>query len=269
MLVLASFALAAAPLTLTDSGHALVHATVDGVEHRFVLDTGANISTFAPQLVPEAKVMRELDLHGAGGGARAQLVRPVVLEVEGEARALPYALAMPPDDLVDIAPDLMGIVGLDVMRHGLVRIDAPGGTVDWTAPEPTGSPVKLDKLRGKLLATELVLPGGTVTAVVDLGAATTILNPAAAALGAGRPVGGEAGSVTGIDGTSSATDRQELASCELWGATVAPCVVDVVPLEVFETLRLDGGPAAIVGLDLLGRQPFTLDARKRRVWPGD
>jgi len=43
----------------------------------------------------------------------------------------------------------------------------------------------------------------------------------------------------------------------------------VVPLEVFETLRLDGGPAAIVGLDLLGRQPFTLDARKRRVWPGD
>ena len=262
-MIVASMALAA-PLRLADSGHLLVEARIgDAPAGWFVLDSGASVTLLDPALAKGLRASRTVDVGGAGGEVSATLLRDVPVSIEGVASVLSYAVSMPIDDIKAMDAEVLGVLGMDVLRDHRVSIDRAAGTIDWDAPEPTSEPLRLKRTRGRLLVLPLTLPDGDVVGVFDLGADQTVLNGPARASASGET---RSSTLVGVDGANHDTETTELAWCALGPLRTAPCEVTLEDLSIFEQLGLHRKPAAIVGLNVLGTGAIVLDARKRKLW---
>lgn len=263
-MILACFAALAAPLRVAPSGHLLVQASIgDGAPGWFVLDSGASVTLLDPPLAEGLRVMRTVDVGGAGGEVPATLHREVPVTVDGTLQLLPYAVSMGIEEIKAMDPDVVGVLGMDVLRNHRVSIDRAAGTIDWDVPEPPERPLRLKRTRGRLLWLPLTLPDAEVRGVFDLGADQTVLNGPARASATGETALSQ---LVGVDGANHDTETTELAWCALGTVRTTPCEVTLEELSIFEQLGLHRKPAAIVGLNVLGTGPIVFDARQRKLW---
>jgi hypothetical protein len=176
-----------------------------------------------------------------------------------------------------------GILGNDVLRQFEVRFDVPAGALTMALPG-SGASLREDldcipNLRDSSAVPGLAGfgffdlslrlsrsedPGVKVRAVLDTGAAATVINPmAAAALGVTegdsrlRPF--EDGT-KGFSGAAVNTHLLDLDGTSAAGWRWKPSTVRVSPLPVFQVLGLDQQPAAVVGIDFLRHVAIGFDA---------
>ena len=253
--------------------HPRIEVRIDGVERplSFVVDTAAGASVvdvvLAEQLALIDTTRNIANVQGAGGAATGVRVTRL-LELGADAyRWKAQMLAL---DLSHIAqddgPPIDGILGNDLMSRFDVRFDLPGGRLTLA---PTGSlprtqcldnaqPDRKPGLRRFAFVPAQLGDGAQqveAMAVVDTGAAQTVLNRAAAqALGLAdddarlrrRAVGTRGLSTHTVDTWLYALPRLTIA-----GQPLPAREVRVSALPVFATLGLDATPGLILGVDAL------------------
>lgn len=258
---------------------------------RLVVDTAAGGTVLDTALAQQLGLTagESIEVRGASGASTTQRAsQPLRLTlVEGLTIAVqPILTDMSRFGSADIAYD--GILGNDVLRQFEVRFDVPAGDLVLALPGVGPSPVAdlkcIDNQRpgdaGPRLAgfglfdLTLGIAGeqpreAKVRAVLDTGAAATVLNhAAAAALGVAegdprlRPY--EAGT-KGFAADAIATELMDLASAQVADWRAGSATMRVSELPVFQVLDLHQQPAAILGIDLLRQVPVGLTAGVGRL----
>ena len=253
---------------------------------RLIVDTAAGGTVLDASLAQQLGVTEDapVGVHGASGVATAKRASEAIRITLGDDLVLavqPVLTDMSRFGKDDITYD--GILGNDVLRRFDVRFDVPAGILLLASPGSAPSPIAdlecIDNLRprdaGPALAgfgffdLELSVadaPDGraTVRAVLDTGAAATLLNRSAAqALGVTETDPRLRVHEPGTKGFSSdrvATQLLDLASARVGDWHHGPATVRVSELPVFEVLNLHEVPAAIAGIDLLRDVPIGFDA---------
>ncbi len=164
-----------------------------------------------------------------------------------------------------------GILGNDVLRRHAVTIDLPGGTMTladsdrpagrWTDCRANALGATRPEAQAGFAGAHMSLPGGaTALAIIDSGAARTVLNwPAASAAGLskdrpGVTPGPASGGFNGSGGTlySNAT----ISGLSLGGVSLSPFAGRIGDLAVFKSFDLEQRAGIILGIDVLKQRPF-------------
>ena len=263
------------PFTQLESGHILVPVTVGSVHTQFVLDTGASVSVVLPAtwgaMGNDPAHGLKVGGQGAGGAVGARVVKLPTMDLGDRTIDVGYAVVM---DVAAEAPaegepaKFGGIFGEDLLRRYVVQLDFETHTLTLygasdVAPTPTLT-APLRRLRGGLLGIDLTISGKTVPAVLDLGSAATILsNDAVGFIGATM--------LAACGRKAVGADHHALDLACVGPVTVGAAShsfgdvgVNVADLPVFSTLRM-AGPAAILGVDLLGHGRLIFDPRHKRI----
>lgn len=258
------------------TGHLLTEVGIGGQPPRlFLVDTAASGSLVSTPALPpdwEERIAEDAEgvVHGAGGAlAKPRRFLRERLRLGGWASPEMELTVL---DLSPLAARLgapvAGVLGLDVLALGDLWLDLPAGRLFLSAgPEATRpareaphlflhQPFRRSPDGFLLLDLELADRSG-LTALLDLGAATSLLNEAAAdriptAGDAPRPAGKAV--ALGADNRSVPVTPLSLGGLRLGGAEAPPFPVYAAPLPVFARLGLADSPAMLLGLDFFARR---------------
>lgn len=248
-------------------GHILVPVSIDGGPARiFAIDTAASHtvldrSTFNDR-VPAGPASAGGTAHGAHGTLTATVTRLDSVSLWEDEVSGVDAVLLPVANLAHGGPpDFDGVLGIPYLSRFLIDIDFPNRTLalrdrgdaaacDVCQPEDA---VALDTLMGGLKGIRLVMDGVPMIAVLDTGAARSVLNPAAAGrLQSSRAEGLEVPPMAAITIGSRLVAHKPRP--------------DTIALPVFATLGLDEEPAMILGLDILASGRLVLDLAGAAAW---
>ena len=255
--------MASVPLTIRaddDPGTALLYVTaaVDGVEHEFLLDTGAARSRLPRSPQTERWEADDPDPGSRGVfGSRATGSQARVPEI-----ALGPIIAR--DVVVDVADDGPAILGVDVLAgHRIgVRLSARSLQIDEQAAIDRWRPLRLSSRGHPLL--EVRWDATTAVAVWDTGASTTVVDSDLARTFPG--VFAVTGAATGVDvnGQEGSSGRVRVSPCRIGERSFAVSTAATVPLA---GLARDGDPAftLIIGYPLITQADWVFDFRAR-MW---
>ncbi|UNK42411.1 aspartyl protease family protein [Luteimonas sp. S4-F44] len=253
--------------------HPRVEVRIEGVERplSFVVDTAAGASVVDLALAERFELLaatsREMTIQGAGGSAAATRVTALQALSAGDFAWKAQLLAM---DLSQIAegdaPPVEGILGNDLMARFDLRFDlpagelvlAPAGSLPRAACLDNALPQRAAGLQRFAFVPAQLRDGpheAQATAVVDTGAAQTVLNlPAARALGVteddARLRRRDAGT-RGIAEQVVETWLHTLPALAIGDWQLAATEVRISALPVFSVLGLAERPAVILGIDAL------------------
>ncbi len=248
----------------------------DPTRRTFIVDTAAGIS------VIDTAIAAKLGLTQAGEGTR---------EIEGAAGgAVPSGTAalrslavagIPVDGLDVVISDMRrfgtedfrydGILGNDALRRYAVTIDLPGRTMTlaetdspagfWTNCQANALSAARPAFQAGFVGVALGLPDGSnAPAIVDSGAARTVLNwHAASTVGLSKnDARVVAAPVTdGFNGPDDMSYTSDLiGGFSIAGVPLPPFKGRISDLDVFRTFGLDSQAAIILGIDLLKLRPF-------------
>jgi len=250
-------------------GHVLVPVSVDGAETKpFVLDTAASQTVLDPGQFPalqRAATPPAAHMHapqGAHGAVEAMPTRLRSIALwQAEAPDQPAALMRLEQLTRGKAPDFAGVLGLPFLRGYRIDLDYQKrlltlDEIDSDLPPcdicTSAAMIPIRPIIAGLPTVTVTINGRSMPALLDTGAANTILNEAAATL----------------LGLSGSTDAEQTMDVELAiGAEPAlRHAVRRIALPVFTTLRLDAEPAIILGIDYLGRGRMVLDLASNSAW---
>ncbi len=256
------------PLTITKEGLPSVPVEVAGKQGRMVLDTGASSSVLFDDAMARLDVrpVGAVPVQGAAASGSALVYRLRALTVAGRSRPLAPVGLQRPGPLAGID----GILGADWLAGAVLDMDAPKGRVAirerMAGGEPTDVVVPF-RQQGRILLFAGQLNGHAVTLVLDSGAATSVANAKAAALGIGAPVAdAQRTSVGGAAGSQRATgSMRELGALAAGGHGFGKTTFFVADLPVFGSLGLAQTPAIIVGFDQLKAGRFIVDYRGHTI----
>lgn len=258
-------------------GHVLVPVSVNGGEAKpFAVDTAASQTVLdatefgslggGPSPGPGAAAAHGMSsaggAHGAHGSFAARGIAVDSLSLwQAEQRGQVAALMALSDLTRGQDPDFSGVLGLPFLRKYLLDLDYPARRLalrDRAAREPPcdicapGDAIPVTPLIGGLPGVSVTVNGIAMRALLDTGAARTILNDRAIeALGLADA------------GTGEAIGQAHIA---LGRGPARPHVVSRFDLPVFATLGLDGEPALILGIDYLSAGRMVLDLESGRAW---
>ena len=263
----------AEPLELLPIGLPVAEVVLDGRgPYRFVIDTGAtNTSLLAPYWTaagPAPPATRTLTIQGAGGPATVPLIPVAKLATAGRVVEGLEAYRLPPNPADALGAH--GILGADVLTRHVFELDAPARS--WrlldrvsAADEALASvPFVMDAGRTPRLT--VCINGVELRAIVDTGAARTIMNWAAAeALGVKRDEALAAGGTAGGVGGSTAVAKRRFDSLTIAGSTRTDVELRVGDLPIFGALGLGEGPAVIVGMDQFADRRLVIDYPNLRL----
>jgi predicted aspartyl protease len=274
---LTGIARAEVSLSWDSTGHVVVPAMVNGKgPFEFILDTGADESAvyswFAKSL--HLPVGKRRELSGATGSAAETGTRLSTLAVDGHLIGQVDADTLP--DRADGAK-LAGVVGVDVILHRLAIIDFGCGTaalvpIQRVRSEIVGAGatlVKAGSIRdGKQLTLPVTVNGAIGVAVLDTGARQTLINYKFASAAGVNPESAVFRGVPtrGVTATSVTAHVGPIGTVSFAGVKRRQVVARVVDLPTLEGDGLAGGPAMILGLDLLRGTRLTVDYTSRRFW---
>ncbi|MEN5117574.1 retroviral-like aspartic protease family protein [Luteimonas sp. TWI662] len=253
--------------------HPRVQVQIEGVARplSFVIDTAAGASVVDAALAERfgllAPASREMTIQGAGGSAVATRVTALQALSAGDFAWKAQLLAMDLSQLAEgDAPPIEGILGNDLMARFDLRFDLPAGELLLAPPGSLARAECLDNAlpqRAAGLQRFAFVPAQLrdgphevqVTAVVDTGAAQTVLNlPAARALGVTeddtRLRRRDAGT-RGIAEQVVETWLYTLPALAIGDWQLAATEVRISALPVFSVLGLAERPAVILGIDAL------------------
>lgn len=249
-------------------GHVLVPVSIDGEPARpFVLDTAASQTVLDPGDYPAQAGASPPSGgtaigHGAHGGVNARPTRVNSIALRELVQKDQLAVFMEVDQLTrGKVPDFAGVLGLPFLRGYRIDLDYPKRLLTLDEVESDLPPCDICTQDATIAVRPIIagLPTVTVTingrsmpALLDTGAASTILNEAAAAL-------------LGLAGAVD-EDRTTDVELALGGEPALRHAVRHIALPVFRTLQLDAEPAIILGIDYLGRGRLVLDLASNSAW---
>lgn len=225
--------------------------------YRFLVDTGADRTAVSRELVAE------LNLPSSGGAALHSVTGISQVSV---ARVSNVEFIRQPDKAVDAAVldrvnmGADGILGTDVLRSQRVQFDfehrtmsiVPSGTPE-IRNEPGAIIVAARRKSGRLIVTDSVVNGQSVTVVLDTGAELSIGNEALRRKLIGKDLINplqkiELLSVTGekIEG-----DYMFVRELTIGGVSLANLAVVFTDAHTFKQLGLDRKPALLLGMNAI------------------
>lgn len=271
------------PVLMRD-GHATVPAEIEGQVVGMVVDTGAGDSMVTPQaaarlgLRPIKDYPRSASLGGVDGGAFFEVDRIHTMVLGGVTyrniamwqSAIGARMGKPTQDMV------AGLLGADVLAHYDVALDEPANSLMlYTAPPGCGpipppgatsdnarwSAVPIEVGDGDKLLVDVLVNGRPVRAILDSGAAGTLVDPAAARR-VGLATGGRTVAVGGIGEDRVTGTVQRVASLSVGGVKLAdmPLLVADQSLPVLQEADM------LLGSALLARVPVMISYRSRTLW---
>lgn len=228
----------------------------DSIPYGFVVDTGANQSVIAQDLVDHLG-LHEGPLMPLNGVAGIQVAPTTTARIEIGRRLLPQqTLSILPRS--GIGGD--GMLGLDSIGEAALTIDfvkqnlrIDSGRDNWRDPDAIA--VKATRRDGQLTLVKVSLGGRPLTAFIDSGAESTIGNMALRQLAltlTPKSVWTE----TTIISSTGQTIKAEMA--DLLGLLVGNLRVPIWPvafadLHTFEMWGMLKEPAILIGVDILSR----------------
>lgn len=249
----------------------MVGTVVNGVGPLpFIIDTGASKSIIYRGLTAmiglQALPNQSKRILTATGYKRV-LVYPVTdFFVLGRTLEVSETVALP--DI--IGSDAKGLIGVDMLAGLTLYIDMEAGEADLSAVPPSGEEwitVQGRPVAYGSLALEVNIGGLDIPVIVDTGASDTVINTAGS-----EAIGRSATGVSRETITASISRGKEMVFTALrvpsfkigdFGRTNMRLVVSDLP--VFAMLGARDVPAIILGMDLLGQQPFAIDFKNWRL----
>lgn len=244
--------------------HLAIPLVADGKVAEAVLDTGAE------QSVLTAKGAEILDARAVHNSDSSQaMIAPVVEEgfggdtsgtyvtvdevslAGGGLRDAPF-ITLPSFRLPD--PRLTGLVGGDLLQNWDLDLTAGAGVLNLDLPQERSpvppwhdhtTRVPLEDRGRKLIKIAVVIDGHPLTAIVDTGAAQSVLSGATAA-GAEATSGDAVSEGRGVSGIRTAVRRHRFGDLSIGGLSFGP-------VEIAVAATPDAVPDAdmLIGLDLL------------------
>lgn len=249
-------------------GHVLVPVSIDGEPVRpFVLDTAASQTVLDPGEYPaqagaSPPAGGHAVAHGAHGGVNARPTRVNSIALRELVQKDQLALFMEVKQLTrGKEPDFAGVLGMPFLSRYRVDLDYPRRSLRFDAASSDrpscdictpDAAIPVRPTIAGLPTVTVTVNGRSMPALLDTGAASTILNEAAALmLGLAGPVDEE---------------RTMDVALAIGGEPAMRHAVRRIALPVFTTLRLDAEPAIILGIDYLGRGRMVLDMANNSAW---
>lgn len=249
----------------------MVGTVVNGVGPLpFIIDTGASKSVIYRGLTAmiglEALPKQSKRILTATGYKRV-LVYPVTdFFVLGRTLNVTETVALP--DI--IGSDAKGLIGVDMLTDLTLYIDMQAGEADLKLQPPEGDnwvTVQGRPVAYGSLALEVNIGGLDIPVIVDTGASDTVINTAGS-----EAIGRSSTGISRSMITASLSQGKEMVFTVLqvpsfkvgaFERTDMRLVVSDVP--VFAMMGARDVPAIILGMDLLGQQPFAIDFKNWRL----
>jgi predicted aspartyl protease len=258
----------AIPMDVAD-GRCVVRVLLDGKAARMVLDTGAERSVLTRAAATRLGLRRDLwvdtPMVGAGGlvethpnvDAGTASLGGVALFQNPLARGLSLAVTNMPLGSAD------GLLGADVLCHHTLQLDMPRAQLllqPAHAALAARNTVPLRPWARGLLLAPLRLDGQNLTALVDTGASATLINARGLyklGLTPARLAQDPVVSTAGLGGSFHTQPHR---------FTALQCGQLIVPAPLLLTAPVpEAAFDAILGLDILGRQRFSLSYTSLRL----
>jgi predicted aspartyl protease len=266
-------------LEVLPSGHIAGEVRVDGKgPYRFIVDTGASNTNLTAQLRearPDlARSKSAANLNGAGGATSVEMVRIRELQTQGRTFSDLEAFVLPRGPMDELKVD--GVLGADVISHGVLEIDVPRR--HWLLADSTTRgmlkdmlpPVSFELDSARMPRLTVMVDGKPVPALLDTGAKGTFLNWAAARLLGYTEIdprlttSGTARGATGSQGTalrSTTASSVRIGDYQWEGAKLR-----IADLPIFDAIGMNKGPAMVLGIDALSSRRFVVDNKGSRLF---
>jgi predicted aspartyl protease len=251
----------ASPTRVDHIGRILAPVMINGKgPFRFILDTGANRSTISPQLVrqlgldPVAEL--PLQVHGITGTAEVPSVAIHRLQAGDfviEDTRFPVVWA----PLMAGADGILGVAGL---KGDCITVDFLHNRVTIRHGGALSTPAGYERIPVRRLGDGLIVvaarvAGVRVDAIIDTGSEHTIGNIALRDSLAWRRRKGEVAKVTDVYGatTDIASGELQIAPTIDFGRVkISNLTLVYGDFHIFQVWGLEGRPAIIIGMDVLG-----------------
>lgn len=267
------------PVARAPTGHLLVAAGLEhGPTESFLVDTAASGTLLAEELQPKTGWRRVRDemIHDGSGGAARQTVVAARLRL---GRWLTPEQELTVVGLGELSARLGvsigGVLGLDVLARGELCLDL---TAERMSLRPEGASIAFHERKGTRFATQefrwleeglividLLASNSLLTAILDTGAATSVVNDLGGGLAVDVPVDVTANAL-GLSGLGVPASPCSLGPIRFGDLTLPPAPVYRAPLPVFEALRLADKPAMLLGVDLLVHRVFAVRFSTREAF---
>ncbi len=279
------------PLSLDVGGRPVVPVKINGTgPYLFVFDTAATRTSIVRDV---------LDKIEAGGGDPIEARNVRVIGLTGAVTApltqIKSLLLGPASERGDTftdfpvvilerwqAPSLQpaGIIGLDIIQRYAVVVDAPGGRIDFYAPDAIPKqkfaswrsaplrPAGDTAWSSKLLMTDVDVFSATFPALLDTGAASTLGNntlldeivvvPPVEELRRGRKV-------QGFTGPEAQTYRLRIYRLTIGDIVWEDEIMLITDALIFDELGFADRPVGLIGFDYFRDRAFALDFQAMRI----
>lgn len=248
-------------LRYDESGRPVISVQVNGQgPFDMVVDTAAQTTFLTPGLVEELQLTPvESDQTISGASGQAQVRIYAISNLSSDLFSVDGAMtpALPNASVTQAR----GVIGMDVFLQRRLVFNREAGRLISTESGATDTgfaPHPGHALAGNFIIVPVILDGIVVQAVVDSGAARTIVNDAArVALGyvENDPRLDQTHAVRGATEGATEARRTNIATFAIGPAMFEDVVVTFANLPVFGVLGLADQPALILGSDVLNRLP--------------
>jgi predicted aspartyl protease len=224
---------------------------------QFLVDTGADRTAISSQLAARLGLVR---------GANANVHTIAGISSVSTAIVPDLELTRKPQKVVD-APMLDGeamgadgIIGVDSLRSQRVEFDFPSQTLSIVPSaardfrdEPGTIVVEAARRNGRLIVTDAVANGHTLTVVIDTGAQLSIGNEALREQLVGRNLVDPAQKVQleSVTGDLLNGDYMFVRELQIGGLTLKNLAIVFADAHTFKELKLDRRPALLLGMNAI------------------
>ncbi len=265
----------ASPTQLDRIGRIVAPVTINGKgPFRLVVDTGASHTTISPQLAAKLGLLAlpepTLVLNGVTGAA----VVPAVTLERVQAGDLVLIGTRAPVITTDIMGGADGILGVAGLRHERITVDFRADRVSISHGKKSDRFANMHRIpavqvEGGLLMVIARVGGVRVRAIIDTGAERSLGNSALRIALRNRNRL-EPPRFTSVFGTTAAIIEGELRSIPpvtLGDVTISDMDMVFGDFHIFKAWDLDGAPAMLIGMDVLGTvQQLVIDFSRREVY---
>lgn len=265
----------AAPTRIDRIGRIVAPVMINGQgPFRLVVDTGASISAFSPELAKrlglELSQVRTTLLHGVTGSSLVHTVSVEHIragEVLVEGQQIPVLWS-------SIMADADGILGVAGFRNERIQVDFKRDRILISKSRgrraaPGFLTIRAKRVAGGLLVVDAKVGGVRTKAIIDTGAERTLGNRALRNALLARTRNQRAADQTSVYGATPHVSAGELLRSPailLGEAGIAEIAVTYGDFHVFDIWGFNEIPALVIGMDVLGTlDALTIDYRLREL----
>jgi predicted aspartyl protease len=238
---------------------------------RFLVDTGADRTAVSTQLAERLGLTpgAGVRMHSVTGSSKVRTASLRGLSVS--SRALPDVSA-PLLDANHVRAD--GILGTDVLRSALVRFDFRSRLLSIGAQRRSSrGPSSRDEIvvegqrrAGRLIVTEAMADGRSVTVVLDTGSEVTIANRALMRALGPRATEGRIVELASVTGAKLPATMMNLRELEIGRLQLVDLPIAFADAHTFKIMGLEDRPAILLGMNALKAfDSVTIDLGARKL----